>query len=443
MRSSNLAVVQSEPQRIEFYRLVVFLYFRAMAQPILYPQPDRPRHWHAVTAGFLGWTLDAFDFFVLVFLVDTLAAQFGVRKSDIVLTLTATLAMRPVGAVIFGLLADRYGRRRPLMANVIFFSVIELLCGFAPNYTVFLILRTIYGIGMGGEWGVGASLAMEAAPGKWRGILSGILQSGYSIGYLLAALAARFIEPHFGWRAMFWAGGLPALLALYIRATVPESEAWKRHRAPTTRAIFVTVKQFWKSAIYLVLMMTLMMFLSHGTQDLYPDFLKTKYGASPHMVSYIAIVYNIGAVIGAVIFGHVSELFGRRRGMIAALFLSLIWIPAWAFAGTLTLIAIAAFAMQIGVQGAWGVIPAHLNELSPDQARAMLPGLAYQLGILIAAPVNNIELALGKHFGYSWALAGFETVNIGVLILVLALGTERKGRGFLSDASLPGGGDPD
>lgn len=388
-------------------------------------------HWHAVTAGFLGWTLDAFDFFVLVFLVDTLAAQFAVTKSDIVMTITATLAMRPVGAVVFGLLADRYGRRRPLMANVIFFSVVELLCGFAPNYTVFLILRTIYGIGMGGEWGVGASLAMEAAPVKWRGLLSGILQSGYSIGYLLAALAARFIEPRFGWRAMFWAGGLPALLALYIRSTVPESEAWKQHRAPTVDAIFLVVKQHWKSALYLVLMMTLMMYLSHGTQDLYPDFLKATHGASQRTVSYIAILYNVGAVLGAVIFGHLSEIIGRRRGMIAALLLSLFTIPAWAFAGPLTAIAAAAFVMQMGVQGAWGVIPAHLNELSPDQTRGLLPGLAYQLGILIAAPINSIEYALGAHFGYAWALASFETVNIAVLIVVLSVGSERKARSFL------------
>jgi len=402
---------------------------RAMPQPS--PDPPAKRHWHAVIAAFMGWTLDAFDFFVLVFLVDTLAAQFGVRKSDIVLTLTATLAMRPVGAVIFGLLADRYGRRGPLMANVIFFSVVELLCGFAPNYAVFLVLRTIYGIGMGGEWGVGASLAMEAAPAKWRGILSGILQSGYSIGYLLAALAARFIEPHFGWRAMFWAGGIPALLALYIRSTVPESEAWKQHRAPTTAAILTTVRQHWKSVIYLVLMMTLMMFLSHGTQDLYPDFLKTTHGASQRTVSYIVILYNVGAVIGAVIFGHISEIFGRRRGMIAALLLSLIWIPAWAFAGPLTLITIAAFIMQMGVQGAWGVVPAHLNELSPDQTRGLLPGLAYQLGILVAAPVNNIEFALGRHFGYAWSLAGFELATITLLIVVLTFGSERKGRGFI------------
>ena len=390
----------------------------------------RSRPVHAVTAGFLGWTLDAFDFFVVVFLVDTLAAQFHVSKAHIVFSITATLATRPLGAIVFGLLADRYGRRNPLMANVIFFSVVELMCGFAPNYTVFLILRTIYGIGMGGEWGVGASLAMEAAPARWRGVLSGILQSGYSIGYLLAAVAARLIEPHFGWRAMFWAGGVPALLALYIRSSVPESEAWKQKRAPTTKAILLVVRQYWKSAIYLVMMMTLMMFLSHGTQDLYPDFLRSTHGASGRTVAYIAILYNVGAVIGAIIFGHLSEVVGRRRGMIAALCVSLIAIPAWAFATPMLLITAAAFVMQAGVQGAWGVIPAHLNELSPDQTRGLLPGLTYQLGILIAAPVNNIEYALRSHFGYPWALAGFETVNIALLIMVLALGHERKGKVF-------------
>ena len=389
---------------------------------------------HAVAAGFLGWTLDAFDFFVLVFLVDTLAEQFQVSKASIIFTVTATLAMRPLGAVIFGLLADRYGRRIPLMANVVFFSVVELLCGFAPNYTVFLVLRALYGIGMGGEWGVGASLAMEAAPTRWRGVLSGILQSGYSIGYLFAALAARFVEPAFGWRAMFWIGGLPALLALYIRSKVPESEAWKRHRAPSTRAILQVVGQHWKSALYLVLMMTLMMFLSHGTQDLYPDFLKSVRGANFKTVSYIAILYNIGAVVGAIIFGYLSDALGRRRSMIAALLLSLATIPLWAFAAPLAVIAAAAFVMQAGVQGAWGVIPAHLNELSPDQTRGLLPGLAYQLGILIAAPTNNIEYALRDRFGYSWALAGFETVNILLLIIVLAAGTERKGRGFVQPA---------
>ena len=229
---------------------------------------------------------------------------------------------------------------------------------------------------------------------------------------------------------MFWAGGAPALLALYIRSSVPESEAWKQKRAATTRAILSVVTQYWKSAIYLVLMMTLMMFLSHGTQDLYPDFLKSTHGASAATAANIAIWYNVGAIVGAIIFGHVSELIGRRRGMIAALVLSLATIPAWAFSGPILTIAVAAFVMQAGVQGAWGVIPAHLNELSPDQARGLLPGLAYQLGILIASPVNNIEYTLPAHFGYAWALAGFEAANIAVLIIVLSLGSERKGKQF-------------
>src|SRR6266852_2571896 len=259
-------------------------------------QPVRSGAHHAVLAGFLGWTLDAFDFFIVVFLFDTLARQFGVTKKEIVLTTTATLAMRPVGALFFGLLADRYGRRIPLMANVIYFSVIELLCGFSPNFAVFIILRALFGIGMGGEWGVGASLAMEAAPVRWRGILSGILQSGYSIGYLLAAIAARFLLPVWGWRPMFWIGALPALLALYIRTKVPESEAWKQHRAASTGQILRIVAGERKRFAYLVVLMTFMMFLSHGTQDLYPDFLKERHVAA-NLIPLMAILYNIGAVI--------------------------------------------------------------------------------------------------------------------------------------------------
>jgi SHS family lactate transporter-like MFS transporter len=396
--------------------------------------PFRSDQWHAVTASFLGWTLDAFDFFVLVFLVDTLALKFQVPKSAIIWTLTATLAMRPVGAVVFGLLADRYGRRKPLMANVVFFSVIELLCGFAPNYTVFLVLRTVYGIGMGGEWGVGASLAMESAPGRWRGILSGILQSGYSVGYLLAAVAARLIlplSPEWGWRAMFWAGGAPALLALYIRAKVKESEAWKQHRAPTIGAILKTAGGHWKIFAYLVLLMTLMMFLSHGTQDLYPDFLKSAHGLSLAVVSYVAILYSLGAVLGALVFGHLSEKIGRRRSMLAALGVSLLCIPAWAFGGSLFPLVLGACFMQFGVQGAWGIIPAHLNELSPDAVRGLMPGLAYQLGILFAAPTNNIEYALRDRLGYAWALAAFEIATIVLLAATVVLGREAKGKSFL------------
>jgi MFS transporter, SHS family, lactate transporter len=395
---------------------------------------SRSDQWHAVSASFLGWTLDAFDFFVVVFLVDTLAVQFHVPTSKIILTITATLAMRPLGALVFGLLADRYGRRRPMMANVVFFSVCELLCGFAPNYTMFLILRSIFGIGMGGEWGLGASLAMESAPKRSRGVLSGIIQSGYPAGYLLAALAARFVLPAWGWRGMFWIGGVPALLAFYIRFRVKESEAWKQHRVPTMGAILRTASGHWKLFSYLVLLMTLMMFLSHGTQDLYPHFLREVHNFPVGTVSYVAILFNVGAILGSFSFGYLSEKLGRRRTILVALALALAVIPIWAFGGSLATLALGAFFMQVGVQGAWGVIPAHLNELAPDAVRGLMPGFAYQLGILFAAPTNTVEYGLRNWVGYSWALAGFEIATILILGTVVALGSEQKGKSFVRDA---------
>ncbi|MGH9430734.1 MAG: MFS transporter [Terriglobia bacterium] len=391
--------------------------------------------WHAITAGYFGWALDAFDFFTLVFLVDLLAIQFQVSKSAIVWTLTITLAMRPVGAILFGLLTDRYGRRGPLIAVVIFFSLIEFLCGFAPSFSVFLLLRALYGIGMGGEWGVGASLAMESVPARRRGIVSGFLQSGYPVGYLLAALAARFLLPVGGWRAMFWVGGAAgALLPFYVWACVPESEAWRQHRVASTGAIVRTTFKNPKNLFYLVLMMTLMMFLSHGTQDLYPDFLKTAHHITSRAVSEMAILYNVGAVLGSMLFGQLSEMFGRRRIINAALILSLISIPAWAFGGSWATLAAGSCLMQVGVQGAWGIIPAHLNELSPDALRGLIPGFVYQLGILIASPTNTVEYALRDRLGYSWALTCFETLTIVLLAIVVALGPERRGKSFLREA---------
>jgi len=385
---------------------------------------------HAVSAAFLGWTLDAFDFFVAVFLVNTLAAQFHVPASKIIFTTAATLAMRPVGAVIFGMLADRYGRRGPLMANVVFFSVVELLCGFSPNYAVFLILRTIYGIGMGGEWGLGSSLAMESIPPARRGVISGIVQSGYSCGYLLAAVAAKVVLPWWGWRAMFWAGGLPALLAFYIRWKVQESEAWKQHRVLEFKLIAKTAIANWKLFLYMIGLMALMNFLSHGTQDLYPHFLEA-HGFQVSTVANVAIFYNVGALVGALVFGRLSELLGRRRTLVLATLLALCMIPLWAFGKTLVALAIGAFAIQVGVQGAWGIIPAHLNELAPAAVRGLLPGLAYQLGNFVASPVNTIEYRLRDLWGYSWALAGFEIAVIGLLAIVVSLGPESKGRQFL------------
>jgi SHS family lactate transporter-like MFS transporter len=387
-----------------------------------------------MAASYLGWTLDAFDFFVIVFMVDTLAVELHVSKSKIVASMFATLVMRPVGAFLFGLLADRYGRRKPLMANVVFFSVVELLCGFSPNYAVFLALRTIYGIGMGGEWGVGASLALENTPHKLRGVLSGILQSGYPMGYLLAAVAARFLLPALGWRAMFWIGGVPALLAFYIRSKVRESEAWKQHAVPTVGAILRTASGHWKIFSYLVLLMTLMMFLSHGSQDLYPDFLKSSRGFSSSAASSLAILYNVGAITGAILLGLWSDKLGRRKSMTAALLLCLAVIPFWAFGTSWAVLAAGAFLMQAGVQGAWGVIPAHLNELAPDEVRGLMPGFAYQLGIVLASGTNTIEFGLRDQIGYSRTLASFEVITILLLITVLALGTERKDKSFVREA---------
>jgi len=394
-------------------------------------EAPKPRTHHALLAGFLGWTLDAFDFFVIVFLYDTLAREFSVSKKAIVFTTTATLALRPVGALIFGVLADRFGRRIPLMANVIYFSAIELLSGFAPSYKFFLVLRALFGIGMGGEWGVGASLAMEAAPPRRRGILSGILQAGYAIGYLLAAMAARFVLPTLGWRWMFWLGALPALLALYIRTKVPESEAWKQHRVASTGQVLRVAAQHWRRFLYLAVLMTFMMFLSHGTQDLFPDFLKEIHRIPAPRVADIAVLYNIGAIMGGIAFGALSQRLGRRKGMMAALGLTLAVIPIWAFGRGVPTVIVSAVLIQMGVQGAWGVIPVHLNELAADAARGLMPGLAYQLGILFASPTNMVEYALRERFGYSWALASFEVVTILSLAVLLWVGAEEHGRSFV------------
>ena len=394
---------------------------------------NRKGRGYAVAAGILGWTLDAFDFFVVVFLVDILADHFTVSKGQIVLTLGATLAMRPVGALLFGVLADRFGRRRPLMAVVLYFSLIEILSGLALNYPMFFVLRALYGIGMGGFWGVGASLTLESAPARWRGMLSGLLQGGYPLGYLLAAVAARAVLPLWGWRSMFWAGVIPAMVTLFVAYKAPESEAWKQHLVPSIHGIAKVVWAHRNSFVYLVLTITLMIGLSHGTQDLYPDFLKTAQHVPANMVAYLAIIYNVGAILGTISVGHFSERLGRRWSMIASLGLCLLVIPAWAFGQSLAMLTVGAFLMQVGVQGAWGVIPAHLNELSPDAVRSLFPGFVYQLGVLFGSPTNSIEYALRDRVGYRWALAGFEGLIILALVIVFALGPERKGKSFHRD----------
>ena len=319
------------------------------------------------------------------------------------------------------------------MAVVAYFSLIELLSGLALNYPVFLVLRALYGIGMGGFWGVGASMTLESAPPQWRGLLSGLLQGGYPLGYLFAALAARLILPSGGWRPMFWAGLFPALITMIIAYKSQESEAWRQHRVSSLRAILESVWKRRANFVYLVLMMTLMTFLSHGTQDLYPDFLKSAHKIALNVVAYLAMIYNVGAILGTVSVGHISEQLGRRRSIVSSLTLCLLVIPLWAFGHSLLSLAIGAFLMQLGVQGAWGVIPAHLNEISPDAVRSLFPGLAYQLGVLFGSGTSTIEYALRDRFGYQWALTMFEVFTIVALIIVFGLGPEKRGRSFLKE----------
>lgn len=395
-------------------------------------EPRTPNWGFAATSGILGWVLDAFDFFVLVFLVDVLARHFHVEKRAIVWTITITLAMRPVGALLLGTLADRFGRKRPLVLCVIYFSIITALTPFAPNYAVFVLLRALYGIGMGGYWGVGASLVMESTPRRWRGLLSGILQGGYPLGYLLAAVALRLIEPRLGWQSMFLSGLVLALIIALLTIRAPESSAWELHRLPSVSHIFRTLWRHKKSFAYLLLVMSVMTCLSHGTQDLYPDFLKSAHGFTNRTISTLAILYNIGAIVGALAIGHLSDRFGRRRSIMLALAISLLAIPAWAFGATVPMLIAGSILMQFGVQGAFGVIPAHLNELSPATVRSLFPGFVYQLGVLFGSPSVSIEYALRNHLGYRWALTLFEGCVIIALFFIFGLGPERRGHDFFA-----------
>jgi MFS transporter, SHS family, lactate transporter len=449
----------------------------------------RKEQQNALIASFLGWTLDAFDFFIVVMVLTEIAKDFHRSDAEMALTLTVTLAFRPLGAFIFGLLADRYGRRIPLMIDVVFYSIIEIASGLAPNYTTFLILRALFGIGMGGEWGVGASLAMEAVPPRWRGILSGILQEGYVVGNFLASLSYLFVLPRFGWRAMFFIGGLPAILAWYIRRNVKESSVWERSRRENWSELWSVIRSHTRSYLsiaafaailallikigfsaaggwdivllqsgavfmgtvlivfmaevswrvaeghrklffYLVALMAMMNFVSHGTQDMFPTFLKVHRGFSPSLTAIVTMIANFGAIVGGVCFGLFSDRFGRRRAIGTALILAIFLIPLWAYAPLTALLMLGAFAMQFMVQGAWGVIPAHITELSPDSVRGFFPGFAYQCGVLIAGSVAYLEALLARKMRYDNAMAFTALIVFFVCAVVVLVGKEKKGIEF-------------
>jgi SHS family lactate transporter-like MFS transporter len=383
-------------------------------------------------ACFLGWSLDAFDFFILIFCVSALATQFQTKVSAVTEAIFLTLAMRPVGAFLFGLMADRFGRRPTLMVDIIAYSVFELGSAFAPSFKVFLIMRALFGIAMGGEWGVGAALAFETLPAEGRGFFSGLLQEGYVVGYLMAALVYGAMFPIVGWRGMFVIGALPAFLVIYIRTQVDESPAWLQGRV-SRAADRGLGKDLWSHAgvfVFLVVLMFAFNSFSHGTQDLYPTFLEKNLQFTPKTVSFIAIVYNIGALLGGVFFGTWSERIGRRRAIVIAALLTIPVIPLWAYSHTVPMLALGGFLMQFMVQGAWGVIPAHLNELSPPAMRGTLPGFAYQLGNFFSSRNSVIQAKLAEsRYGGSFppVLAWTVVLVAGLVAIVTSSGKERRG----------------
>ena len=387
---------------------------------------------NAFIASFLGWTLDAFDFFLMVFVLRAVAAEFHTNVKAVSVAITLTLAMRPLGALVFGMLGDRYGRRQILMIDILLFSVLELASAFAPTLIALLVLRAAFGFAMGGEWGLGASLTMETIPAKSRGLASGILQEGYACGFLLASIVYGLLFDRIGWRGMFAVGVLPALLVLYIRRNVEESPAWHRMRSRPRRSLADILRGHGGLFLYVVVLMTAFNFFSHGTQDLYPTFLQAQRKLSTHTVSMIAIIANVGAIIGGIVFGTLSQRIGRRRAIIAATLLALPIIPLWSFSTSVALIALGAFLMQISVQGAWGVIPVHLNELSPDEVRGTFPGFAYQLGNLFASANATLQAGFAQDHGGNYALAlatvaAFAAVSIALLTSV---GREAHGVAF-------------
>ena len=401
-------------------------------------------------AAFLGWTMDSLDFFLLVFCVKAIAAEFHTLPSAVMGAVFLTQAFRPVGAVLFGVLADRYGRRPVLMMNILSFSIIELACGFAPSLTVLLVLRALFGLAMGGEWGVGAALAFETLPTEGRGVFSGILQEGYAVGSILAAGAfALFFNgfilpglhvPGIGWRGLFILGALPALLVLYVRMRVAESPVWlegkKRRLARTAGDVrrakareFTNLLAFLPTFLFLVLLMTAFMSFSHGTQDVYPTFLSTYAKLTPRIVGLIGVLYGLGSIAGGIAFGALSEKWGRKRAIVVAALLSIPVIPLYAYGHSAVTLGIGAVLMQFMVQGAWGVVPAYLTELSPAQVRATAPGLAYQLGGLITSWNGKAQALIAERTGNYPLVLAVTVILVALTLAGLALaGREAKGQ---------------
>jgi MFS transporter, SHS family, lactate transporter len=383
-------------------------------------------------ACFLGWSLDAFDFFILTFCVSAIATQFQAKVSAVAEAIFLTLAMRPVGAFLFGIMADRFGRRVTLMVDIIAYSVFELASAFAPSLKVLLITRLFFGIAMGGEWGVGAALAFETLPAEGRGFFSGLLQEGYAVGYLMAALVYRTLFPMVGWRGMFIVGALPAFLVIYIRTKVDESPAWLQGKVArqTESRWGKDIKTYVGTFLFLILLMFAFNSLSHGTQDLYPTFLQKDHHFTPQTVGLIAIIANVGALLGGIFFGTWSEKIGRRKAIVIAALLAIPMVPLWAYSHTVLMLAVGGFLMQFMIQGAWGVIPAHLNELSPPAVRGTFPGFAYQIGNLLSSRnvVIQAKLAEQRYGGIFAPVLAWTVLIVATLVAIVTWsGREQRG----------------
>ncbi|MDB5985376.1 MAG: transporter [Nevskia sp.] len=386
---------------------------------------------HTFFASLAGWSLDAFDFFIFVLCLSAISDDFHVKIHDVAVGISLTLAMRPLGALFFGWLAEKYGRRPILMLNVVSYSVFELASAFAPNLATLLVLRALFGFAMGGEWGVGAALALETLPAKGRGFFSGLLQEGYVIGFLAASIVSRFAFEYVGWRGMFIIGALPALLVFYIRRNVPESPAWlagQQSKRASIGELLTVVRAHLPLLLYMILLMACFNAFSHGSQDLYKPFLLKQHGFTPQISDTLIIVMNVGALLGGIFFGAFSEKLGRKRAIALAALLALPMIPLWAFSLTPVMLALGGFLMQFMVQGAWGIVPAHINELAPSAVRAILPGFAYQFGNFIMSLLSPIQAGYAESNGGDFATMLAWTIGIVAVLLatVTLLGPEAK-----------------
>ncbi len=423
------------------------------------------RNWNFFAVAFAGWTWDAFDFFAVSLNVAEIAKSLDVSKKDITWGITLVLMLRSVGAVIFGVAGDRYGRKYPFIINLLLLVVLQIATGFVKTYKQFLGVRAIFGIAMGGMFGNAAATAFDDCPPEARGVISGILQEGYAFGYLLVVIFNRALTDTTpkGWRSIFWFSSGPALVFAIWRLFMDETDAFKAQqqirKLKNNDQMNNTAKQFlsdgakalkvyWLYIVYLIIMMAGFNFMSHGSQDLFPTMLTTELGFGRDRSTVTNSVANIGAIVGGIIFGHLSSFIGRRLAIIICCIGGGAMIYPWAFVRSDAINA-GVFFLQFFVQGAWGIVPIHISELSPHQFRAFITGTTYQLGNLASSASSTIQATIGERFplrdangekregvyNYSLVMAIFMGCVFGFVLIVVLFGPEERNRD-LNDAEV-------